>query len=183
MLCIQICAQPHTSYNIIVLQYMYSVPFQHEGIQVTLTESPRSKPDDLKSLQFGKVFSDHMLLANWTKADGWAVPKIVPYGDLSLSPALSALHYSTEVLYTVTHICINFDYVRMTATTSITGILSLLPHCFSSLQCFEGLKAYKGDDGKIRLFRPMENMKRLLRSAIAASLPVSINVYTDKINY
>jgi branched-chain amino acid aminotransferase len=74
-----------------------------------------------------------MLLVNWAKVDGWDVPKIVPYGNLSLSPALSALHYSTE--------------------------------------CFEGLKAFKGVDGKVRLFRPMENMKRLSRSAVAASLP------------
>lgn len=38
-------------------------------------------------------------------------------------------------------------------------------------QCFEGLKAYYGVDGKIRLFRPMENMKRMKNSAEAASLP------------
>jgi len=32
---------------------------------------------------------------------------------------------------------------------------------------------YYGVDGKIRFFRPMENMMRLSRSAEAASLPVS----------
>ena len=69
---------------------------QHEGIEVTLTQSPMPK-SVVKDLQFGKEFSDHMLLANWTKVKGWDVPKIVPYGDFSLSPALSALHYSTEV--------------------------------------------------------------------------------------
>jgi branched-chain amino acid aminotransferase len=74
-----------------------------------------------------------MLLANWTRDKGWDHPKIVPYGNFSLSPALSALHYSTE--------------------------------------CFEGMKAFKGVDGKIRLFRPIENMKRLNRSAVYASLP------------
>ncbi len=31
--------------------------------------------------------------------------------------------------------------------------------------CFEGLKAYRGKDGRIRLFRVDENAKRLLRSA------------------
>lgn len=34
------------------------------------------------------------------------------------------------------------------------------------------MKAFKGVDGKIRLFRPYENMKRLNVSAVAASLPV-----------
>lgn len=63
---------------------------------MTLTQDPRPK-SDVKDLKFGAEFSDHMLLCNWTKDKGWDVPKIVPYGDLSLSPALSALHYSTEV--------------------------------------------------------------------------------------
>ena len=45
----------------------------------------------------------------------------------------------------------------------------------SPTQCFEGLKAFKGVDGKIRLFRPMENMKRMSRSAVAISLPVSVS--------
>ncbi len=33
------------------------------------------------------------------------------------------------------------------------------------IQAFEGLKAYRGCDGKVRLFRPEENAKRLKRSA------------------
>ncbi len=36
---------------------------------------------------------------------------------------------------------------------------------------FEGLKAYRGNDGKIRLFRPIENMKRLNRSAWRMCMP------------
>ena len=34
-----------------------------------------------------------------------------------------------------------------------------------SVECFEGLKAFRGKDGKIRLFRPEENAARLQRSA------------------
>lgn len=34
-----------------------------------------------------------------------------------------------------------------------------------SNSCFEGLKAFKGADGKVRIFRPDENAKRLKRSA------------------
>lgn len=36
---------------------------------------------------------------------------------------------------------------------------------------FEGLKAYRGKDGKVRLFRPRENMKRLNRSAWRMCMP------------
>ncbi len=31
--------------------------------------------------------------------------------------------------------------------------------------CFEGMKAYHGADGRMRLFRPDQNMARLRRSA------------------
>lgn len=33
-----------------------------------------------------------------------------------------------------------------------------------SLSCFEGMKLYKGDDNRFRLFRPMLNMNRFLKS-------------------
>ena len=38
-------------------------------------------------------------------------------------------------------------------------------------ECFEGLKAYKGTDGRTRLFRPDKNMARLNRSAERIALP------------
>ena len=38
-----------------------------------------------------------MLLCHWDRETGWERPKIVPYGDIPMSPALSALHYATEV--------------------------------------------------------------------------------------
>ena len=34
-----------------------------------------------------------------------------------------------------------------------------------AIECFEGLKAFRGKDGRIRMFRPEENAKRLQRSA------------------
>ncbi|XP_067860804.1 branched-chain-amino-acid aminotransferase, cytosolic [Heptranchias perlo] len=40
-----------------------------------------------------------------------------------------------------------------------------------SVELFEGLKAYRGVDNKIRLFRPMQNMNRMLRSAVRSCLP------------
>ncbi|KAL4875766.1 aminotransferase [Aspergillus karnatakaensis] len=38
-------------------------------------------------------------------------------------------------------------------------------------ECFEGMKVYRGYDGKLRLFRPDLNGERLSNSAIRASLP------------
>ncbi|XP_030069721.1 branched-chain-amino-acid aminotransferase, cytosolic isoform X2 [Microcaecilia unicolor] len=40
-----------------------------------------------------------------------------------------------------------------------------------AVELFEGLKAYRGVDGKIRLFRPRLNMDRMLRSTKRATLP------------
>jgi branched-chain amino acid aminotransferase len=46
---------------------------------------------------FGNYFTDHMFLAKWTPDEGWAYPRIVPYGPLHLDPATAVLHYAQEV--------------------------------------------------------------------------------------
>lgn len=42
---------------------------------------------------------------------------------------------------------------------------------FFILQLFEGMKAYRGEDGRLRLFRPDRNMIRMYNSAQRSSLP------------
>lgn len=52
--------------------------------------------------------------------------------------------------------------------------LELDPACnvlHYSLECFEGMKAYRDKNNKIRLFRPDKNMDRLLRSSQRLALP------------
>ncbi|KAG8168567.1 hypothetical protein KVR01_001316 [Diaporthe batatas] len=54
------------------------------------------------------------------------------------------------------------------------GPLSLMPtaSCLHyATECFEGLKAYRGFDGKLRLFRPDCNAERFLMSSTRVSLP------------
>jgi branched-chain amino acid aminotransferase len=54
------------------------------------------------------------------------------------------------------------------------GPFSLLPSasCLHyAYECFEGLKAYRGHDGKLRMFRTDHNARRLLMSAQRISLP------------
>jgi branched-chain amino acid aminotransferase len=38
-------------------------------------------------------------------------------------------------------------------------------------QCFEGMKIYRGYDGKLRLFRPDKNCERLVLSSTRVALP------------
>jgi branched-chain amino acid aminotransferase len=79
------------------------------------------------------ICCDHMITCKWSLANGWEAPELKPYGDITISPAASCLHYAT--------------------------------------QCFEGLKVYRGYDGKLRLFRPDRNAKRLVMSSKRVSLP------------
>ncbi|KAK4866421.1 hypothetical protein LT330_008353 [Penicillium expansum] len=54
------------------------------------------------------------------------------------------------------------------------GPLSLMPTAsvlHYSTACFEGMKVYRGLDGKLRLFRPGYNCGRMLASALRISLP------------
>jgi branched-subunit amino acid aminotransferase/4-amino-4-deoxychorismate lyase len=39
-----------------------------------------------------------------------------------------------------------------------------------AVECFEGMNAYKGKDGRLRLFRPEMNMDRLASSAARLTL-------------
>ncbi|XP_069346392.1 branched-chain-amino-acid aminotransferase, cytosolic isoform X6 [Eulemur rufifrons] len=45
-----------------------------------------------------------------------------------------------------------------------------------AVELFEGLKAFRGVDNKIRLFRPNLNMDRMHRSAVRVTLPPSLGV-------
>lgn len=61
-------------------------------IQITRTSASRLNQTDYSNLPFGKIFSDHMFVADY--ADGeWKNFEIVPYGDLTFSPAMASLHY------------------------------------------------------------------------------------------
>ncbi len=101
-------------------------------IDVRKTPVSRISELDMKNLQFGKYFSDHMFVAEY--ADGqWSKAEILPYGKMEISPANSAFHYGQAI--------------------------------------FEGMKAYRTEDGKINLFRPEANWRRLNISAERMAMP------------
>ena len=102
-------------------------------LKIQLTESPKQKPCE-DSLGFGKHFTDHMFIMDYTREKGWHDARIVPFENLCLHPASTVFHYGAEI--------------------------------------FEGLKAYRREDGKVQLFRPMENIRRLNSSADRMSLPL-----------
>ena len=91
-------------------------------IKITRTETPKEKPAKGQKLGFGKIFTDHMFVMNYTEGQGWHDARIVPFQNISLSPAAMVYHYGQEM--------------------------------------FEGLKAYKNENGEVFLFRPDMNAKR-----------------------
>ncbi len=59
---------------------------------------------------------------------------------------------------------------------AVTSDFNFTVHCFAGVfhyapSCFEGLKAYRGADDRVRLFRPDENAKRMESSAQYLDMP------------
>jgi branched-chain amino acid aminotransferase len=61
-------------------------------IPVTKTTSPKKRPAEAE-LGFGKYFSDHMFVVDYTTERGWFDARVQPYGPFSLDPAAGVLHY------------------------------------------------------------------------------------------
>lgn len=65
-------------------------------MNTTLTKQSHINDVDWDNIPFGRVFSDHMLVMDY--ADGaWKQPEILPFGNLTLNPATSAIHYGQSV--------------------------------------------------------------------------------------
>ncbi len=102
-------------------------------VEVVKAKNMKMKPEDDK-LGFGKYFTDHMFVMDYSIETGWAHPRITPYEPITLDPAAVIFHYGQTV--------------------------------------FEGLKAYRSNDGRILLFRPDKNMQRMNQSCERLSMPV-----------
>jgi len=87
----------------------------------------------VRSPEFGKVFTDHMITIRWTAQAGWHDARLGAYGPFTLDPATSVFHYAQEF--------------------------------------FEGLKAYRQDNGSIAMFRPQANAARFNSSARRMAMP------------
>lgn len=57
----------------------------------------KDKPLDQSKLGFGRIFTDYMLSVDYKTGEGWHNPVIMPFSDISLSPAAMVFHYAQEV--------------------------------------------------------------------------------------
>ena len=65
-------------------------------IRTQPTTASRLAEQDFDHLEFGKVFSDHMFVVDYRNGE-WQDAQVLPYGELSVSPANSALHYGQAI--------------------------------------------------------------------------------------
>ncbi|RZK81133.1 MAG: branched-chain amino acid aminotransferase [Pedobacter sp.] len=106
----------------------------NETLDITITKATESRltVTDFSQLPFGKVFSDHMFIAEYDNGE-WGNLQVLPYGPIPISPAISALHYGQAI--------------------------------------FEGMKAYRQENGKISVFRGDKNFERFNKSATRMAMP------------
>ncbi len=65
-------------------------------ISITKTKESRLPGVDLSNLAFGKIFTDHVFIADYANGE-WNDFRIEPYGDLMMSPSMSTLHYGQSI--------------------------------------------------------------------------------------
>jgi branched-chain amino acid aminotransferase len=62
-------------------------------ISIERSKVLKPKPVAGDRLGFGKWFTDHMFLMDYTEGKGWHDPRIVPYGAFTLDPSAMVFHY------------------------------------------------------------------------------------------
>lgn len=67
------------------------------NIKIEKTTNPKQKPQQGQPLSFGKIFTDHMFMMNYTEGKGWHDPRIVPYQKICLDPSAMVFHYSQSM--------------------------------------------------------------------------------------
>ncbi len=65
-------------------------------IKIERAKTLKEKPD-FNNLGFGKYFTDHMFVMDFSEEKGWHDARIVPFGYIPIHPASTVLHYGTEI--------------------------------------------------------------------------------------
>ncbi len=65
-------------------------------IQINKTNASRLSEVDFANINFGKVFSDHMFMADFENGE-WKNFEILPFQNLEFNPAFNSLHYGQSV--------------------------------------------------------------------------------------
>lgn len=106
--------------------------------------------------------------ASLLRATYTANPRLVPAHN---SPEVFTMRTCTDHMITCSW---TLEHGWAAPELKAYGPLSIMPTAsvlHYATECFEGLKLYRGYDGKLRLFRPDRNVARMLTSATRIALP------------
>ncbi len=70
--------------------------FTKNDIKAIKTEKSKIDSIDFDNLAFGQVFSDHMLVCNYSNGE-WHPPTIEPYSPITLAPSAKIFHYGQSI--------------------------------------------------------------------------------------
>jgi len=59
--------------------------------------SVSERAEKLANPGFGKYYTDHMVVAEWSESEGWGEVELKPYAPISLDPAAMVFHYGQEI--------------------------------------------------------------------------------------
>ena len=65
-------------------------------IEINLSSTKKQIPP-FDQLEFGRYFTDHMFILDYTEGIGWHDPRVVPYQPITLDPAATIFHYGQTV--------------------------------------------------------------------------------------
>jgi branched-chain amino acid aminotransferase len=68
----------------------------NKKIKIQQVSKSRIHTVDFDHIPFGKIFADHMLVADYANGQ-WGEPTIMPYQNMTFGPAMSALHYGQSI--------------------------------------------------------------------------------------
>lgn len=69
-------------------------------VKITPSTHPSSAEERAEKLAnpgFGKYYTDHMVVAEWSEDTGWSDAELKPYAPISLDPATMVFHYGQEI--------------------------------------------------------------------------------------
>lgn len=69
---------------------------ERQKVRIERSKTSKEKPNS-KDLVFGRVFTDHMFIMDYTEKMGWHDPRIIPYQPLSIDPSAMVFHYGQSV--------------------------------------------------------------------------------------
>lgn len=70
------------------------------SVKITPSTHPVSvseRAEKLANPGFGKYYTDHMVVAEWSESEGWGEVELKPYAPISLDPAAMVFHYGQEI--------------------------------------------------------------------------------------